>query len=484
MTALALRLLFVMINDPIPEPSQVNLDDVDFNYLGMKFAIGEGLTDKYGDPTTTRFPLYPVFLGIVYFIFGWHSGIVFVIQAVIGAFTPIIVYFIAKEFFEHKISLIASLIAAIYPSYIVYSGRLMTENLFLPELALLMLLVIRMRRDFSIVNAVSAGAVLGLACLTRGVVVPMILLFPVYALLAGGRKEIVSRLKNTVLMMAALGVVMTPWVVRNYLQFHRIMLTSSSGGPVMWMSFAYLPVGNFFELDRAYAYVDSVGRDRAKLEEFHRILVEDNYFGMHGVREGLKSFFPDREFPASEADLNKMMMDEVKSMIKAHRGLLVVKTVKEFLRFWHFLDDRGGYVVSYGVMLPFFIWGLWLLKRKLWEYAPLLAFFLYTWGMETAFMSAARYRMPFEIVMIVIGAYGIYRIFQDSKNIAVPVVIFGVVLSGNVYLNFNVSVLRNAIRNAATSIGIPVTGTDQNYVPHVNDTDSSASELQEEKINR
>ena len=99
-------------------------------------------------------------------------------------------------------------------------------------------------------------------------------------------------------------------------------------------------------------------------------------------------------------------------------------------------------------------------------------------------MSAARYRMPFEIVMIVIGAYGIYRIFQDSKNIAVPVVIFGVVLSGNVYLNFNVSVLRNAIRNAATSIGIPVTGTDQNYVPHVNDTDSSASELQEEKINR
>lgn len=478
--ALILRLVFVIVNDPIPEPSQVNLDDVDFNYLGMKFAVGEGLTDKYGDPTTTRFPLYPVFLGIIYFIFGWHSWIVFIFQAVIGAFTPIIVYFIAKEFFEHKICIIAAVITAFYPSYIAYSGRLMTENLFLPELALLILFVVRMRKNFTLVNAVLSGAVLGLTCLTRGVVVPMILLFPLYSLLAGGRNQIVNRLKNTVYMMLALGIVMTPWVIRNYLHFHRFMLTSSSGGPVMWMSFSYLPVGNFFELDRAYAYVDSVGRNKAKLEVFHTILVEDNYFGMQGVRKGFKSFFPDREFPESEADLNKMMMDEVKSMIKAHPELLVVKTVKEFLRFWHFLDDRGGYVVSYGVMLPFFFWGLWLLRRKLWELAPLLAFFLYTWGMETAFMSAARYRMPFEIVMIVIGAYGIYRIYVDSKNIAVPVVIGAVVLSGNIYLNYNVSILRNTIRSAATAIGIPVIGTDENYVPHLNENDSTIIEQNKE----
>ncbi len=95
-------------------------------------------------------------------------------------------------------------------------------------------------------------------------------------------------------------------------------------------------------------------------------------------------------------------------------------------------------------------------------------------------MSAARYRMPFEIVMIVIGAYGIYRIYVDSKNIAVPVVIGAVVLSGNIYLNYNVSILRNTIRSAATAIGIPVIGTDENYVPHLNENDSTIIEQNKE----
>ena len=456
------------------------MDDVDFNYLGMKFATGEGLTDKYGEPTTTRFPLYPVFLGIIYFIFGWHSLAAYVMQAFVGAITPIIVYFIAKEFFPRKICLIAAVITAIYPSYVVYSGRLMTENIFLPLLALFILLVIRIRKNLSIMNAVSAGAVLGLACLTRGVIVPMIMLLPIYALFAGGLKEIRARIKNTIFLVIALCVVLSPWVIRNYIHYDKFMLTSSAGGPVLWMSFSYMQAGSLFEIDRAYAYVDSIGRENAVLEVFHTILMEDNYFGTKGGIELLQTFFPDRVIPENEAEINKMFMDEVVSMIKAHPEILVIKTIKEFLRFWHFLDDRGQYVTSYGVILPFFLWGLWVLRKRMWEFAPLLAFFLYTWGMETAFMSAARFRMPFEVVMIVIGAYGIYWIFTKFKPVAVPIVLSSFFLGGNIYLNYNVSILRNTIRAAATAVGIEVAGTDENYVPHVNPVDTTKTDENDE----
>lgn len=465
--ALIVRLIFVIVNDPIPPPELINLDDVDFNYLGWKFSTGQGLTDKYGDPTTTRFPLYPVFLGIIYFIFGWHVKVVFIIQAIIGIVTPLLVYLIAREFFETKISLLAAAITAFYPSFIAYSGRLMTENLFLPLLALVIYFVIRLRRDASVKTGILTGVSLGLALLTRGVVMPMLILVPVYAVFIGGRKQIISRIPGALLIVCSTLIVLSPLVIRNYIHFGKFFFVSSKSGPILRMSFGYWPAGHFFELDRAYAYVDSVGRDNAEIEVFHSILVEDNLFGYKGMQQALPYIYPNIDMPEDEDEFSDFMLNDVKQMITANPMILVVKTVREFLRFWHFLNDRGGYVIGYGLMLPFFLVGLWLLRKRWWELAPLLAFFIYTWGIETLFMSAARFRMPFETVMIVIGAYCIYEMFTKLKPLFKPILITVLVLGVNLFFSFNENILRNVIRGAVTSIGLPVSSTGEEFVPHL-----------------
>ncbi|NQS98137.1 MAG: glycosyltransferase family 39 protein [candidate division Zixibacteria bacterium] len=469
--AVIIRLIFVIVQDPIPELSEIDLDEADFDFLGNNIAAGVGYVDKYGNPTTSRFPLYPAFLGIVYFIFGHHIIAAYIMQALLGFTIPVIVYFISREFFDRKISLLAAGIAAVYPSYVVYSGRLMTENLFLPLLALVILFVLRLRRDFSIRNAALAGFTLGLACLTRGSAVPMMVLIPLWFLLFG-KITFFNRLKRTAIMVGVMALTLSPWIIRNYIHLNRIMITSSSGGVVLWMSYQWIPIGHFFELDRAYAYVDSVGRENARQEVFNRILVEDNLFGIPGAAEGIKLYYPDEEFPENEAEFSRYMMDKAKTELFSNPRFLAAKTVKEFLRFWHFLDDRANFVFSYGVMLPFFLWGLWLLRRRLREFWLLLAFFLYAWGLETLFMADARFRMPFEMVMIVIGAYAMVEMFRRMKPVIVPIALVVFVLGMNLFLSYNVDSLRFCIRKAATILGLKVAETSKDYIPHLKDGDS------------
>lgn len=465
--ALAIRLFFVIfLHDPIPAPAQVNLDEVDFDYLGMKFATGEGLTDKYGEPTTVRFPLYPLFIGIVYFIFGYHPNAVFIIQALLGAVIPLIVFYLARELLRERAALLAGVIAAVYPSYIALCGQMLTENLFLPQLALLMLFALRLRREFSWFNAAVTGFLIGLCSLTRGTTVPLIAIAPI-AVVIFWKAELVERLKKGGVITAAALVILSPWVARNYHHFNRVFLTSSSGGIVLWMSYNWVSPGEYFKIDRAYAYVDSEGRDNADLRVFNRILVEDNYFGKEGAIQGFKTVFPEMDFPDNEVDLNRAIVEIVKDDLKRHPKIFIIKTIKDFLRFWHFLDSRGDYVLGYGLILPFFIAGLWLARKRMGEFGLLLLFFAYTWALETGFMAAARFRMPFEVVMIVVGAYAISLIYERWKPWILPTGITAAVLAVNLYFTYNVSTLRNFIRSAAVSVGLPVAEEDENMLPQL-----------------
>ena len=103
------------------------------------------------------------------------------VQALIGAVTPVIVYFISREFFRERVSLTAAAITAVYPSYVVFSGRIFSENLFILLLALLILFTLRLWRNFSYLNAALVGILLGCCSLTRGVTVPLMVIAPLLA---------------------------------------------------------------------------------------------------------------------------------------------------------------------------------------------------------------------------------------------------------------------------------------------------------------
>jgi|GEM_PF-1096265 len=481
--AILLRLIYILIHDPIPQPYQLDLDEIDFSYLGQNVAEGNGFTDKYGDSTTTRFPLYPLFLGIIYYLFGYHIITVFILQALLGAATPILAYYICREYFSEKISMFAARIAAVYPSYIEYAAYLMSENLFIPEIAFLILISIRLVKNPDWKKALWLGIGLGLASLTRGTAFPLALLSPLILLIAV-KEKFPIRLKSAAAAIGGVILIMTPWIIRNYAAYGKFLMSSSGGGPILWMSYFPIPAGNFFQIDRAYAYVDSVGRKEAKLEEFHRILVEDNVFGLTAVKWYFARTFPEIEFSDNEVVLDQQIKQLLFAKLRAHPEIVLIKHIKETLKFWHFVSGRGDYVIAYGLILPFFLAGVWLLRKRWREFCILGLFFLYIWILEAMFMSASRYRLSFEVIMIVIGTYAIWQFFTKVKPIYLPIILSAALLSVNIYFSVNDFAFRGMIRSAAQFIGLPVQQNDASFFPERAGGGDAETKQQIDEINR
>jgi len=131
-------------------------------------------------------------------------------------------YLIALRLWGARAARISGLLVACYPSLVVYTGLLMSENLFIFLLmAALWILICPWRKGAFACGA--AGILLGLACLTKSILIGFV---PIAALWLwrkrGGREGMVC------LLGALLAI--APWTMRNYCYYHRLIPVDLYGG--------------------------------------------------------------------------------------------------------------------------------------------------------------------------------------------------------------------------------------------------------------
>ncbi|MCX6355774.1 MAG: glycosyltransferase family 39 protein [Candidatus Aureabacteria bacterium] len=177
-------------------------------------------TGSYGP--SSRPPLYPVFLASVYRIFGIHSFAVRLIQALMGTAVCLFTYLIALRLWGERAAWMSGLLVACYPSLVVYTGLLMSENLFIFLLmaSLWILLCPGRRGAFA---CVAAGILLGVACLTRSILIGFI---PIAALWLWRKR---SGREGMVCLLGAL-LAIAPWTIRNYRYYQRFIPVDLYGG--------------------------------------------------------------------------------------------------------------------------------------------------------------------------------------------------------------------------------------------------------------
>ncbi|TKJ39030.1 hypothetical protein CEE37_11435 [candidate division LCP-89 bacterium B3_LCP] len=456
LSALTLRLIYAFSVDLIPQDvNGIDLDAVEYDHLGWSIAQGHGAVDVFGGPTSYRFPGYLYFLGLIYFIFGHHHTVVLIFQALIGAFTPLFIYFSARYLLSERISRIAGLLAAVYPVFIYYVGWLMTENLFLFLLNLLILLTISLTATNSKKKLASIGLIIGLLGLTRGVGLPFFGIIPIYVFFKThgnfGKKVIDALIIVTIAI-----VTLIPWTIRNYVTYDRWMLPSSEGGGVLWMSFYRINFQDYYNVEPAFTYLDEVGRDNAESEEFYQILLENNLFGLTGMRQIFKDYYPDEPLPQSEPEATERLGNKAMALLIEKPEIWMVKSFTQIFRFWHVLDERGRYVNGYAFILPFFLFGVWQLRRRFWEFLPLYLFPLMIYSVSVIFFADARFRMPFEGVFIIVGAFAVDRFLGLFKRVYIGYAIVVLFFMLNYFLRFHSMEIRLAIRAFASIIGLQV----------------------------
>lgn len=281
--ALALRLLPVLLTRQLG----IGLDDMfQYDMLARSLASGNGFRwyapadlariapylhldpatvhlDPRGMQTTFRAPLYPAFLSVIYRLNGINDGRFFaarLAQAVLGALLAPLTYLVAKSMTfaacgaagstlessassQESIARLGALIVAAYPMLLIFPLALATENLFfLLVLASVLALLQLIRPAASARNtvyAVLAGGLLGLAALTRSVILPFAGLAVLWIWLQ------LKDFRAAVISCITLALTVTPWVIRNSLLAGRLTGIETSMGYNLYVGYHPQSTGTF-----------------------------------------------------------------------------------------------------------------------------------------------------------------------------------------------------------------------------------------------
>src|SRR3954467_10325481 len=229
LVALGLRLVYSLL---IVKTQPLLGDGLEFHNLAYsiadshRYAQASFLTPDRVLPTADKPPLYPLVLALFTAI-GGHGWIPHQIAgALIGTGTVAVTAFLGRRVAGATAGLIAGALAAIYPLLIAADGSYRSESLYALLIVSTLLAAYGLRDRPTLGRAAICGVLIGLATLTRSEALALLVLlvFPA-ALLAVAPKRAAML---TLVAGVATVVVLTPWLVRTWVQFDRPVFISTN----------------------------------------------------------------------------------------------------------------------------------------------------------------------------------------------------------------------------------------------------------------
>ena len=241
LVALGVREVAVLL-----QPETPVADPADYHQLAVGLAAGTGYVNAAGAATAWRPPGYPAGLSLIYRVTGPSVFAATIVQACVGALTVLMLILFGSTFLNHIETVLAGVIAAVYPGLVWLPRLLLSENLSLLFMLMTLWSVAMYLKSRRLWWLVLGGATGGLNTLVRGgnLVLPL--------MLAAGLLFVAFRRKQTdwkhlsiglLLATAAFVVVLAPWTLRNYRVFHRFVPVATQEGLTLYGSF-WPPVKN------------------------------------------------------------------------------------------------------------------------------------------------------------------------------------------------------------------------------------------------
>lgn len=405
-------------------------DQVSYDALAQRVVGGHGFS--FGEPwwpyaqpdrpTAFWSYLYTSYLAGIYALFGHAPLVARLVQAVgLGLAIPGLTYRIAAHLFDRRAAYLAAGIAAVYPYFLIYSAALMTEGPYIAAILWLLDVTLRIDRQAQTASQMAAGdrsrkivrlgIELGLAVAATLLLRQVIVLFLVtgYALwwlwrLAASpdRRALFS---TGLVAVAVTALLLAPWLVRNYRLFGQVGLPNTNAG------FAF-----FWANHPIYG------------TRFEAVLSP-----RHGV--SYQELIPVELRHLNEVALDRALMQRGLQEVRADPArylLLSLSRVPVYFQFWPTADSslisNAARLFSFGLFLPFMVYGLFRSGRLAWQKrsagvpfhgpgALLLVLFamIYT-AVHLLSWANVRYRLPVDAVLILFAAYGLDDLWRRVRS--------------------------------------------------------------------
>jgi 4-amino-4-deoxy-L-arabinose transferase-like glycosyltransferase len=378
---------------------------VDEGYGGSGLAGKDHLT-AYGNP------IYPAFLAAIYMSVGDSIGpipSVSVVQSVLDTITCLLIFlFTCRLLNRPKVALVAALLYAIYPPFILNVATPMTETLTTGLTVLAAFLLIQ-AIGRGIGRFALAGALMGLLILLK----PAMLAFPfaVALLLFTLRKQTGGWVARSVVYICVAYLIVCPWTLRNYRVFHAFVPVATQGGQTFW--------GGTGPADGvsigAWAYPVASVKGPPPADDRIPVVSEQTYRKITTLQERLGRM--------NEVQQDRTLVAEAKKEIRQHPGRYAFLAVKKFIRLWFNLwYDFPASSRSYGiaainaVLLLLAVFGY---RRTKLDYRfKLVSLYLcgYTTVISMLVQGNVRYSWPVMPFVIILGASYIAAVMDRNKQ--------------------------------------------------------------------
>ena len=403
LAALGLRVTYVFQLRSCPFYGHEMMDPLYHHQWAQAFAAGE----TFVEGAYFRAPLYPWFLGTIYWLFGTASIVPRIVQAVLGSLSCGLLFLIGRQVFSRTVGVLAGLCMACYwPSLYFDAELLIVVVIVLLDLVLLWLLL-RTGARRSPALWLASGVVLGLSAIAR----PNVLLFgpAILIWLAVMHRSSWRRVAGygACFVLGAAGPIL-PIAIRNYTVGQDAVLISSQAGVNFY-------IGNNPQADGISAVIPGMPAEwwpgyyaqieRAEQAEGRKL--KGSEVSGYYWREALK------------------FMGE-----RPGRALgLMLKKLGFFWTYWEVSNNQDmGFVTStYTPVVRFLPLGFWLVGplgglglvlslREGRRLFPLWGFVIIYMVTVVAFFVTARYRAPCVAVLVLLASMAACRLVESIRK--------------------------------------------------------------------
>lgn len=228
-TVIVIQLSYILLaGAPINWFDSAVYDTIAWNFVrGLGFNYTPGIPDALREPGYTLFVLSPIYAVVGHSVFAAQ-----VTQAILSGCTALLIYKIGKKFLTKQIGVIAVIVYTIHPAIIVNVGEIMTETWFMFLITAFVYVMLCAVESKSWRWFVLAGGILGITALTRIAALPLIGVIPIILLLQ--TRDWKFAIKYSLIVTVVFTAVYSPWLVRNYVVFDRLVAGRTGGGEIIW----------------------------------------------------------------------------------------------------------------------------------------------------------------------------------------------------------------------------------------------------------
>ncbi|MFH1904412.1 MAG: glycosyltransferase family 39 protein [bacterium] len=377
-----------------------------YNYPQDEPHIVSGKTGL-NNPTSFRAPLYPFFIAIFYFLFGYNYLIPVIFQIFLSGYLVFLTFQIGEMVFNKKVGLLSSFLLAFYPTQAAFSFHINRETLLTLFTLLTVYFLLRFLKDGKRLHLVSSIVALGLGILTKPVLLLFVPLTVFWMVLYS--KSSKRAFKNIIITILLITITILPWTLRNYrLWSDRFVLISTIGG----FTFCFSDV--FFD-------IPELGKSQGKsnIEKNYAVLALSSEKNIYTEEYFINEY---KRIIASldEVEIDKLFYKNKLMLIKKHPLNFIHHLGYGFWQFFSISLYSWKHNIVYGPMLAFFILGLITVftKWRLYQEQVMIILFIFAVYILSSmvYFSTQRNRIPIEPFMIIFASHGIGWVVKKIEN--------------------------------------------------------------------